>query len=74
MSRARCHCPVKAWNMSIFIYSSTGFFFAFIQVIEIEKLASLFYKIISQIQPGFEFIDSERNKGKSCVKYIISMT
>ena len=52
------------------IYSSTGFFFAFIQVIEIEKLASQFYKIIGQNQPVFKFIDSERNKGKSCVKYI----
>ena len=52
------------------IYSSTGFFFAFMQVIVIEKSAGQFYKIISQIRPVFKFIDSERNKGKSCVKYI----
>ena len=39
-------------------------------MIVIEKSAGQFYKIISQIWPVFKFIDSERNKGKSCVKYI----
>ena len=41
-----------------------------LQVIEIEKSAGQFYRIIGQNQPVFKFTDSERNKGKSCVKYI----
>ena len=52
------------------IHLFTDFFFAFIQVIEIEKSAGRFYKIISQNQPVFKFINYHRDKGKYCIKYI----
>ena len=52
------------------IHSSTDFSFVFIQAIKIEKLTSRFYKIVSQNRSVFKYIESERNKGKSCVKCI----
>ena len=53
------------------IHSLTDSVFVFIQAIEIEKLAGRFYKIIGQNWPVFKFTDSQRNKGKYCVKYIL---
>ena len=44
--------------------------FIFGQVIEIEKLAGQFYKIIGQNQPVCKFINSQQNKDKYHVKYI----
>ena len=52
------------------IHSFIDFVFVFIQVIEIEKSAGQFYKIIRQNWPVFKFIYSQRNKGKYHVKYI----
>ena len=52
------------------IHSLTEYLCIFGQAIEIEKFTSRFYKIVSQNWPVFKYVEFERNKGKSCVKYI----